>query len=386
MIPYGRQDVSEEDIDAVVGVLRGENLTQGEKVPEFEKSVSQYAGSKHAIAVNSATSALHLSYLALGISATSLVWTTPITFVATANAALMCGADVDFVDIDPATFNMCPLALQEKLETAKKLGRVPDLVVPVHLAGQSCDMRVIFELSKIYGFRIVEDASHAIGGRYLDRPVGSCEFSDCTVFSFHPVKIITTGEGGMVLTNKPELAHRMALLRSHGITRRPDEMTQIPDGPWYYQQQLLGFNYRMTDIQAALGISQLKRLDEFILSRNKIAAKYNKSFSGTDIKTQYQSEGTISSHHLFIVRLEKNLRKETFCKLRDSGVGVNLHYIPIYRHPFYQLRGYLARDFPQAEKYYNEAFSLPIFPTLTEADQSFVVQRLLSPPGHQTLF
>jgi UDP-4-amino-4,6-dideoxy-N-acetyl-beta-L-altrosamine transaminase len=390
MIPYGRQNISQEDIDAVVEVLRSDFLTQGPVVPEFEKVVASYAGAKHAVAVSSASSALHISCLALGVGPGDLVWTSPITFVASANCALYCGADVDFVDIDPDTYNLSVSCLAEKLDQAKRNGRLPKVVIPVHLSGQPCEMEALHALSVKYGFRIIEDASHAIGGRYKDEKVGSCRFSDITVFSFHPVKIITTGEGGMALTNDAELVKHMARLRSHGITRYPSEMTCPPDGPWYYQQLELGFNYRMTDIQAALGVSQMRRLDEFVTQRHVIAKRYEELLKDTPLTRPWQHPDSYSGLHLYIARLPdgvmKTSHREVFERMRADGIGVNLHYIPVYRQPYYARMGFKHEDFPQAERYYAEAISLPIYPGLTPEQQGEVVRRLLSPSGYQTIF
>lgn len=390
MIPYGRQDISEADIQAVVDVLKSDFLTQGPVVPAFEKAVANYCSANYAFAVNSATSALHIACLALNVSKGDLVWTTPITFVASANCALYCGAEVDFVDIDSATYNMSASALEEKLIKAEKLGRLPKVVIPVHLAGQSCEMDKIFELGKKYSFRIIEDASHAIGGKYKNKAIGGCQYSDITVFSFHPVKIITTGEGGMCLTNDPKLAISLNRYRSHGIVRHQSEMTHIPDGPWYYQQIELGYNYRMTDIQAALGLSQMKRLDEFVKARHTIAARYNDLLQEDWLQLPWQHSDTYSGFHLYIIRVKNNkkefTRNQLFEKLRNAGILVNLHYIPIYKHPFYELIGYDKKEYPQAELYYSEAISIPIFATLTNEDQQFVVNTINKPFGHQNLF
>jgi UDP-4-amino-4,6-dideoxy-N-acetyl-beta-L-altrosamine transaminase len=390
MIPYGRQDINQADIDVVVEVLRSDFLTQGPVVPLFEKTVADYCGAKHAVAVNSATSALHIACLALGVGKGDVVWTTPISFVASANCALYCGASVDFVDIDPRTYNLSVDSLAKKLEQAEKAGTLPKLVIPVHLCGQPCDMASIHALGQRYGFKIIEDASHAMGGRYKGEPIGNCRYSDITVFSFHPVKIITTGEGGMALTNSPSLANQMVRLRSHGITRDPAEMTHAPDGPWYYQQIELGFNYRMTDMQAALGLSQMRRLDEFVTKRHALAAQYNVLLKTQPVTTPWQHEDSYSGLHLYVVRLNtddiKLRHREVFERLRVSGIGVNLHYIPIYRQPYYAQMGFEITDFPEAERYYAEAISLPMFPGLTEKEQLEVVQRLVTPIGHQTLF
>lgn len=390
MIPYGRQDISEADIQAVVDVLRSDFITQGPVVPAFENAVSEYCGAKQAVAVNSATSALHIACLALDVGPGDLVWTTPITFVASSNCALYCGAEVDFVDIDPQTYNMGVDRLSAKLEQAKKNGRLPKVVIPVHLCGQPCDMEAIHALSKQYGFKIIEDASHAIGGRYKGEPIGNCRYSDITVFSFHPVKIITTGEGGMLLTNDPKLIKRMALLRSHGITREAGEMTHAPDGSWYYQQIALGYNYRMTDIQAALGLSQMKRLDEFVTKRHALAKRYDELLKGHAVVAPWQSPDGYSAFHLYIVRLQASksnpIHREVFDRLRANGIGVNLHYIPVYHHPYYERMGFNRSDFPEAERYYAEAISLPMYPGLTEAQQVEVVRLLVSSSGYQTIF
>ena len=390
MIPYGRQDISEADIQAVVDVLKSDFLTQGPVVPAFEKTVADYCKTKYAFAVNSATSALHIACLALCVRKGDLVWTSPISFVASANCALYCGADVDFVDIDAATYNMSVKALEEKLIKAEQLGRLPKVIIPVHLAGQSCEMNKIHVLSKKYGFRIIEDASHAIGGKYENKAIGGCQFSDITVFSFHPVKIITTGEGGMCLTNDPNLAISLNRYRSHGIVRQEGEMTHAPDGPWYYQQIELGYNYRMTDIQAALGLSQMNRLDDFVSARHSIANRYNELLQEDWLELPWQHPDTYSGVHLYIIRIKKNKKginhKQLFEKLRNAGILVNLHYIPIYRHPYYETIGYDKHEFPQAESYYSEAISIPMFANLTESDQQFVADVIKKPSGHQNLF
>ena len=389
-IPYGRQNISDVDIEAVLNTLRSDFLTQGPVVPEFEKKLAEYCGAAHGVAVNSATSALHIACLALDVGPGDIVWTSPITFVASANCARYCGAQVDFVDIDPRTYNLSVERLAKKLEQAKTEDKLPKVVIPVHLAGQSCDMRAIHTLSEKYGFRIIEDASHAIGAGYIDGKVGNCRFSDITVFSFHPVKIITTGEGGMAVTNDAGLAKKMARLRSHGITRYAKEMTHAPDGPWYYQQIELGFNYRLTELQAALGLSQMNRLDQFVAERHVLVNQYNKMLANTSITLPWQHPDTYSSFHLYIVRLPALPgaigHKEAFENLRSAGIGVNLHYIPIYKQPYYEAMGFKAEHFPESEGYYSEAISLPLFPGLQEAEQQEVVQQLTRSSGYQTIF
>ena len=373
MIPYGRQDITQADINSVIKVLQSDFLTQGPQVPKFEKVVSQYCNVKYALATNSATSALHLACLSLGLNNNDWLWTTSITFVASANCGLYCGAKVDFVDVNPATYNLCPEALKKKLVKAKKLGKLPKIVIPVHLCGQSCDMKSIYKLSKEYGFKIIEDASHAIGGKYLNEPIGNCKYSDITVFSFHPVKIITTGEGGMALTNNNKLFKHMSLLRSHGITRDPSQMTKQADGDWYYQQIELGYNYRMTDIQAALGVSQLKRLDDYVSRRHELYTRYNELLKGFPLVIPYQYSDGYSAFHLYIIRLKnRDKHKQVFEYLRKNGIGVNLHYIPVYHQPYYEAMGFKKGYCLEAENYYNEAISLPMYATLSEAEQDKV--------------
>lgn len=379
-IPYGQQHISEADIQTVVEVLRSDWLTQGPAVPHFEQAVAQYCGVEHALAMNSATSALHVACLALGLGQGDNLWTSPNTFVASANCGLYCGAQVDFVDIDSLTYNMSVSALEAKLIEAERQGKLPKIVIPVHFAGQSCEMKSIRALADRYGFKIIEDASHAIGGKYLDQPIGNCRYADITVFSFHPVKIITTAEGGMALTGNAELANRMALLRSHGITRDPAQMTHEADGAWYYQQIALGYNYRMTDLQAALGTSQMSRLDEFVSQRHALAAQYDKLLSDMPVITPWQHPDTYSGLHLYPIRLKlKELsvsHSEVFDALRTQGVGVNLHYIPVHMQPYYQAFGFKPGDFPEAERYYAEAISLPMYPALTGEQQDYVTDAL----------
>lgn len=381
MIPYGKHHITQDDIDEVVKVLKSDFITQGPKIPEFENIICEYTGSNYAIAVNSATSGLHIACRALDLGKGDILWTSPITFVASANCALYCDADIDFVDIDPETYNLCPEALEQKLVQAKKQNKLPKVVIPVHLAGQSCDMEKIYELSKEYSFKIIEDASHAIGGRYKGDKIGNSRFSDITIFSFHPVKIITSAEGGMAVTNNAKLAEKMEMLRTHGITRNNLLMKGTPDGPWYYEQIDLGFNYRMSDIHAALGVSQMKRLDEYIEKRHDIVEKYNTSFQGLPMKTPFQKHDTFSSFHLYIIRIENVLDDITKLKkfhmnLIDKKIGVNLHYIPVHMHPYYKEKGFKVGDFPQAEKYYREAVSLPIYPNLTEENQNIVIEEV----------
>jgi UDP-4-amino-4,6-dideoxy-N-acetyl-beta-L-altrosamine transaminase len=380
MIPYGRQNISQPDIDAVVAVLRSDWLTQGPAIERFEQAVTDYCGAAQAVAVNSATSALHLACLALGLGPGDRLWTSPNTFVASANCALYCGARVDFVDIDPRTYNLSVDALRDKLERAERAGRLPKVVIPVHFAGQPCDMAAIHALAREYGFRVIEDASHAIGGRYLGEPVGNGRYSDITVFSFHPVKIITTGEGGMALTQDPELAETMRRLRTHGITRDPARMVGEVQGPWYYQQIELGFNYRMTDIQAALGYSQLQRLEEFVARRHELADRYDALLAGLPVITPWRDPEAWSAFHLYVIRLDERRmgqsRRAVFEALRQKGIGVNVHYIPVHTQPYYRALGFAEGDDPEAERYYREAISLPLYPTLTEAEQDQAVSAL----------
>lgn len=380
MIPYGKQSISQADVDAVIDVLRSDFLTQGPRVPEFEAKVAGHVGAKHALAVNSATSALHIACLALGLGPGDWLWTTPITFVASANCGLYCGAGVDFVDIDPDTYNLCSKKLAEKLRGAERDGKLPKVLVAVHLCGQPCDMAAIHELGQRYGFHIIEDASHAIGGKYRGEFIGSGRYSDITVFSFHPVKIVTTAEGGMALTNDDALAARMNLLRSHGITRDPGLMTHEPDGPWYYQQVDLGFNYRMTELQAALGISQMDRLDAFVTRRHELARRYDKLLAGLPVTTPWQHPDGYSGLHLYVIRLQldkiSKTHQQVFESLRQQGIGVNLHYIPVHTQPYYQKMGFHANGFPNAMAYYSDAISLPMFQGLADEQQDHVVRVL----------
>lgn len=377
MIPYGRQILSDADLRAVEAVLRSDHLTQGPVVPRFEAAVAARVGVRHALAVNSATSALHVACLALDLGPGDLLWTSPITFVASANCGRYCGADVDFVDIDPETFNLCPEALERKLAQAARAGRLPKVLVAVHMTGQSPDMRRIAALARAHGVRLIEDASHSIGADYHGAPVGNCAHSDITVFSFHPVKIITTAEGGMALTNDPALARRMELLRSHGITRDPALMTHAPDGPWYYQQIDLGWNYRMTEMQAALGLSQMDQLEAFLARRRALVEAYDRRLAGLPLRLPSRQEGALSSWHLYVVRLDDASRhRAVFESLRGAGIGVNLHYIPVHLQPYYRALGFTPGDFPVAEDYYSRAISIPLHAGLTEDEQTRVIAAL----------
>lgn len=379
MIPYGRQNISQADIDAVVETLKSDWLTQGPTVDAFEQAICDYTGSKHTVAVNNATSALHIACLSLGLGKNDTVWTSPNTFVASANCALYCGASVDFVDIDPTTYNMSVSALQTKLETAQRENRLPKIVIPVHFAGQSCDMRAIHALSQEYGFRIIEDASHAIGGRYLNKAIGGCQYSDITVFSFHPVKIITTGEGGVATTNDKTLIEIMQRLRSHGITRDNKLFIGSADGDWSYQQIELGFNYRVTDIQCALGLSQMQRIDKLIEKRHAIAQIYNEALADLPVTTPTVTADCYTALHLYAIKLQncsRDKRKQVFDAMRNAGIGVNIHYIPVHTQPYYQTLGFNTGDFPEAESYYNCCLSLPMFPDLDNSQQQQVVAAL----------
>ena len=380
MIPYARQDINQQDINAVIEVLKSDFLTQGPQVPAFEQAIIDACDAKYAVAVNSATSALHIACLALGLGNDDWLWTTPNTFVASANCALYCGAKVDFVDIDPRTYNLCAKQLEKKLIAAQKVGKLPKIVIPVHFSGQSCDMQAIHELAKKYGFSIIEDASHAIGGKYKGEPIGNSRYSDITVFSFHPVKIVTTAEGGMAVTNNAKLAEQLDLLRSHGITRDEELMTKAADGPWYYQQIELGYNYRMTELQAALGLSQMQRLEAFVIKRNELASRYDNLLHDLPITLPWQHPDSYSARHLYVIRLQLEqiniTHLDVFNALRAAGIQANLHYIPVYMQPYYQKMGFASGQFPEAEKYYKEAISIPLFSAMTEGQQDTVCSTL----------
>ena len=381
MIPYGKQNINQADIDSVIDVLKSDFLTQGQQVPLFEDKVAKYCGAKHGVAVNSATSALHIACLALDLGRGDCLWTSPNSFVASANCGLYCGAKVDFVDIDPVTYNLSSEELERKLIQAKRDNKLPKIVIPVHFAGQSCDMRKIHSLSQEYGFKIIEDASHAIGGKYIDQPIGGCQYSDITVFSFHPVKIITTAEGGLATTNDKELSERMQLFRSHGVTRNPGLMSKLSECGWYYQQVDLGFNYRMTELQAALGISQMQRLDEFVTQRHILQERYDSLLSGLPIINPHQNQDSYSALHLYPIQIDLDSvdksREKIFDELRQSGIGVNVHYIPIHTQPYYLHFGFKVGDFPNSESYYNRAISIPLFHAMTAEQQDEVLNVLM---------
>ena len=380
MIPYAKQDISDEDIDSVIEVLKSDFLTQGNKVPLFEDIISERVGAKYALAANSATSCLHLSCLSLGLSKGDILWTSPITYVASANCALYCGAEVDFVDIDPLTWNISVEILEEKLKTARKIKKVPKILVLVHLAGNPCDLQKVFDLSKEYGFSIIEDASHALGSKYSGEHIGSSVYSDISVFSFHPVKNITTGEGGMILTNNQKLSEKIHLYRSHGITRDTKKMINKEEGLWYYEQLLLGFNFRMSDIHAALGISQMNSLDKFISKRNELSQIYTEELKGLPLTIQRVRKEDLSAWHIFVIRLKlselKLSRLEIYNSLRNKGIGVNVHYIPVHLHPFYKNLGFNKGDFPNSENYYDGAITIPMFTKLKKKEIKYVIQAL----------
>lgn len=380
MIPYGRQDISEEDVAAVCAVLRSDFLTQGPAIERFERRVAEYCGAEHAVAVSNATAALHIACLALGLGPDDIAWTSPNTFVASANCARYCGAKVDFVDIDPVSLNISPVVLEQRLAIAAQQGKLPKLLVPVHFSGQSCDMEVIGRLAQKYGIAVIEDASHAIGARFGNEAVGSCKYSDCAIFSFHPVKIVTTGEGGVIVTNRSDLAAHFRLLRSHGITRDASLMSCENPGPWYYEQIELGYNYRMTDIQAALGYSQMSRLDLFVSRRRELAARYDRLLADLCLQLPVQDQRAKSSWHLYVVRLRldqiSRSHREVFDGLRAAGIGVNLHYIPVHLQPYYRAMGFAPGYCPEAEAYACSALSLPLFPKMTEGQQDRVVEAL----------
>ena len=380
MIPYGKQDINQLDIDAVVDVLKSDFLTQGNQVDIFEKKLSNYCGVNYGVAVNSATSALHIACLALNLKPGDLIWTSPNSFVASANCALFCDAKVGFVDIDPLSYNLCVDKLEEKLIDARNRNKLPKIVIPVHFAGQSCNMLKIHHLSKEYGFKVIEDASHAIGSKYLDFPVGGCKYSDITVFSFHPVKIITTGEGGMAMSNSKKLTEKMKLFRSHGVTRDTNLISKEKHKLYYYEQIELGFNYRMTELQAALGISQMNRLDNFVNSRHKLKKRYDLMLENECLIKPYQNPDCFSSLHLYPIKVNltehKNSRDKIFNRLRDSGIGVNVHYIPIHTHPYFKGLGFKEGDFPIAEEYYSKAISIPLFQSMTFDEQDKVIESI----------
>ena len=379
-IPYGRQNITEADIDAVVKVLRSDWLTQGPMIDQFEQAIANYCGAQYAVAVSNATAALHLACLAIGLGPGDILWTSPNTFVASANCARYCGAEVDFVDIDSQTYNLSVRSLGNKLETAAKNGTLPRVILPVHFAGQSCEMQAINTLAETYGVKVVEDASHALGGKYQNKPIGSCQFSEMAIFSFHPVKMITTGEGGMIVTNSPELYHKLKQLRAHGITQDPNQITQESPGSWYYEQQELGFNYRLTDIQAALGLSQLKRLDQFVARRQALADRYHEKLQALPLETPIVLSCNQSSHHLYVIRLKldqlERSKSEIFSELGSKGIGVQIHYIPVHTQPYYQKFGFHWGQFPIVESYYHEALSLPIHYDLSDEEQDKIVQVL----------
>ena len=373
MIPYGKQTIDQADIDAVVETLNSPLITQGHKVPEFELKISKIVKSKYSVALNSATSALHAACYALGLKSGVYLWTSPNSFVASANCGVYCGSKIDFVDIDPSTFNICTKELKIKLEIAAMENKLPKILVVVHLAGTSANMKEIHHLCRKYSVSIIEDASHAIGGKYHDEYIGNCKFSDVTVFSFHPVKIITTAEGGLCTTNSKKLFKKIESFRSHGIGRNKDEMRNSYHGPWYYEQQELGYNYRLTDIQAALGLSQLNKLEYFVNKRNEICKDYENEFKDSNINFQNVPSECYSSRHLFIIQVPEVKHEKIFNGLRNKNIGVNIHYIPIHLQPFYSEMGFRKGDFINSETYYSKAISLPVYPLLSNQEQEFVI-------------
>lgn len=382
MIPYGRQRISAADIEAVVKALQSPLITQGPRVAAFEQAIADYCQAPYGVALSSATAALHVACLTLNVGPGDLVWTVPNTFVASANCARYCGAEIDFVDIDPTTGNLCVQALATKLGHAQQTGRLPKVLIPVHFGGASCDMQAIAALTKPLGIYIIEDASHAIGGRYQNLPVGACTYSDFTVFSFHPVKIITTGEGGVLTTRNQALAERAQELRSHGITRDPKLMEAEHPEPWYYEQRELGFNYRMTDIQAALGLSQLSQLDTFVATRNELASQYRAAFSNTKVAFLQVPEQLYSSYHLFVIQVPAALRLQLFNDLRAANIGVHVHYIPVHWQPDFRNLGFVRGQFPQSELYYNQAITLPLYVDLSASEQEHIINTLLALAKH----
>ena len=378
-IPYGHQDITEDDIKHVIEVLKSDYLTQGPQIELFENSLKEYTKAKYCTALSNATAALHLSCRALGVNKDDIVWTSPISFVASANCALYCGAKIDFVDINADTFNMCPQKLIVKLKKANKSGKLPKVIIPVHMAGQSCQMEQIYQIASEYGVKIIEDASHAMGGKYKGSPVGNCLYSDITVFSFHPVKIITTGEGGATLTNYKDIDKKIKILRSHGIIKNKNDLKEQRYGPWYYEQNELGYNYRISDIHCALGVSQLRKLDNYIQKRHRIAESYNKYLSDTEVEIPTLDNNVYSSFHLYIIQLkekDRNIHFKIFNFLRSCNIGVNLHYFPIHLQPYYRKMGFKEGMFPDAEAYWQRSISLPIFPSLKNREQIFIIERL----------